>query len=54
MTAGTGFSKINEFMVFVTRNIASSSKIESDDRLIAWGDEFRKGALKIVDYSKEE
>ena len=33
MIEGTGFSSVNEFIVFVMRSLASSGKLKDDDRL---------------------
>ncbi|MGC9444792.1 MAG: CopG family transcriptional regulator [Candidatus Methanospirareceae archaeon] len=33
MIEGTGFSSVNEFIVFVMRSLASSGKLKEDDRL---------------------
>ena len=33
MTAGTGFSSVTEFIVFVMRTLASGGEIEPEDRL---------------------
>jgi predicted CopG family antitoxin len=33
MTKGTGFSSVTEFMVFVMRNLASSSEMMGEDKL---------------------
>ncbi len=35
MIAGTGFSSVNEFIVFVMRTLASSGEIKGEDRLTA-------------------
>ena len=54
MIAGTGFSSVNEFIVFVMRNLASSGEIRGEDNLTA--DEVRaiRERLKRLGYLKEE
>ncbi len=54
MIAGTGFSSVNEFIVFVMRNLASSGEIRGEDNLTA--DEVRaiRERLKKLGYLKEE
>ena len=54
MIAGTGFSSVNEFIVFVMRNLASSGEIKGEDNLTA--DEVRaiRERLKKLGYLKEE
>ena len=54
MIAGTGFSSVNEFIVFVMRSLASSGEITSRDNLTA--DEVRaiRERLKKLGYLKEE
>ncbi|UCG95429.1 MAG: CopG family transcriptional regulator [archaeon] len=37
---GTGFSSVNEFVVFVVRNVASGGRIKDEDKLTA--NEIRK------------
>ena len=54
MIAGTGFSSVNEFIVFVMRNLASSGEIRGEDNLTA--DEVRaiRERLRKLGYLKEE
>ena len=54
MIAGTGFSSVNEFIVFVMRNLASSGEISGEDNLTA--DEVRaiRERLKKLGYLKDE
>jgi hypothetical protein len=54
MIADTGFSSVNEFIVFVMRSLALSGDIKGEDRLTA--DEVRaiKERLKKLGYLKEE
>ena len=54
MIAGTGFSSVNEFIVFVMRNLASSGEIKGEDNLTA--DEVRaiRERLRRLGYLKEE
>jgi hypothetical protein len=52
--AGTGFSSVNEFIVFVMRSIASGGEISSEDRLT--GEEIKavRERLKRLGYLREE
>lgn len=52
--AGTGFSSVTEFIVFVMRTLASDEKIKPEDRLTA--EEVRKirKRLKRLGYLKEK
>ena len=54
MIAGTGFSSVNEFIVFVMRSLASSGEIRGEDDLTA--DEVRsiRERLRRLGYLKEE
>ena len=54
MISDTGFSSVNEFIVFVMRNLASSGEIKGEDNLTA--DEVRaiRERLKKLGYLKEE
>ena len=54
MIAGTGFSSVNEFIVFVMRTVASGGGIKGEDRLT--GEEVRaiRERLKKLGYLKEE
>lgn len=54
MISDTGFSSVNEFIVFVMRNLASSGEIRGEDNLTA--DEVRaiRERLKRLGYLKEE
>jgi metal-responsive CopG/Arc/MetJ family transcriptional regulator len=54
MIAGTGFSSVNEFIVFVMRSLASSGGIRDEDELTA--DEVRsiRERLRRLGYLKEE
>ena len=54
MIDGTGFSSVNEFIVFVMRSLASSGEIRGEDNLTA--DEVRaiRERLKRLGYLKEE
>ena len=54
MIAGTGFSSVNEFIVFVMRTLASAGEIKGDDSLTA--DEVRaiRERLRRLGYLKEE
>jgi metal-responsive CopG/Arc/MetJ family transcriptional regulator len=52
--AGTGFSSVSEFIIFVLRNVTSGGEIETEDRLTA--DEIRavRERLKKLGYLQEE
>jgi hypothetical protein len=54
MVAGTGFSSVTEFIVFVMRTLATVGEIEPEDRLTA--EEVRKirERLKRLGYLEEE
>ena len=54
MIEGTGFSSVNEFIVFVMRTLASGGEIRSEDRLTT--DEVRAIRERLVrlGYLKEE
>ncbi len=49
MVAGTGFSSVNEFIVFVTRTLASTGAIEGADTLSAEDARVRKQGTMRVD-----
>ena len=52
--AGTGFSSVNEFIVFVMRSIASGVEISSEDRLTAEEIKAVRERLKRLGYLQEE
>ena len=54
MVAGTGFSSVTEFIVFVMRTLAAGGEIEPEDGLTA--EEVRKirARLKRLGYIEEE
>ena len=54
MVAGTGFSSVTEFIVFVMRTLAAGGEIELEDKLTA--EEVRKirQRLKRLGYLEEE
>jgi hypothetical protein len=54
MIAGTGFTSVNEFIVFVLRSLASTGKIKEEDSLTA--DEVKeiRERLKRLGYLREE
>jgi len=54
MIAGTGFSSVNEFIVFVMRNLASSGEIKGDDNLTAEEVRAIRERLRRLGYLKEE
>ena len=54
MIAGTGFSSVNEFIVFVMRNLASSGEIKGEDNLTAEEVRAIRERLKRLGYIKEE
>lgn len=53
MVAGTGFSSVTEFIVFVMRTLAADGEVEPEDRLTV--EEVRKirGRLKRLGYLEE-
>ncbi len=54
MITGTGFSSINEFIVFVMRNLASSGEIRGEDNLTAEEVRAIRERLRRLGYLKEE
>lgn len=54
MIVGTGFSSVNEFIVFVMRNLASGGEIKGEDRLTAEEVRAIRERLKKLGYLKEE
>ena len=54
MIAGTGFSSVNEFIVFVMRTLASGGEIEGEDRLTSEEVRAIRERLKKLGYLKEE
>ena len=54
MISGTGFSSVNEFIVFVMRNLASSGEIKGEDNLTAEEVRAIRERLKKLGYLKEE
>lgn len=54
MILGTGFSSVNEFIVFVMRTMASGGKIEGEDRLTSEEIRAIRERLKKLGYLKEE
>ncbi len=54
MIAGTGFSSVNEFIVFVMRTLASSGEIKDEDRLTAEEVRAIRERLQRLGYLKEE
>lgn len=54
MIADTGFSSVNEFIVFVMRNLASSGEIKGEDNLTAEEVRAIRERLKRLGYIKEE
>lgn len=54
MIDGTGFSSVNEFIVFVMRTLASSGDIVPDDRLSASEVKAIRERLRKLGYIKEE
>ena len=54
MIEGTGFSSVNEFIVFVMRTLASGGEILGGDRLTAKEVEAIRQRLKRLGYLKEE
>jgi metal-responsive CopG/Arc/MetJ family transcriptional regulator len=53
MIAGTGFSSVNEFIVFVMRSLASSGEIRGEDRLSAEEVRAIRERLRRLGYLKE-
>jgi hypothetical protein len=54
MIADTGFSSVNEFIVFVMRSLASSGQIKGEDSLTAGEVRAIRERLKKLGYLKEE
>ena len=54
MIASTGFSSVNEFIVFVMRSLASSGEIKGEDSLTAEEVSAIRERLKKLGYLKEE
>lgn len=54
MIAGTGFSSVTEFIVFVMRTLASSGEIRGEDRLTAEEVRAIRERLRKLGYLKEE
>ena len=54
MIAGTGFSSVNEFIVFVMRTLASGGDIKGEDRLTAVEVRSIRERLKRLGYLKGE
>jgi hypothetical protein len=54
MIAGTGFSSVTEFMVFVMRTLASSGEIKGEDRLTAEEVRAIRERLRRLGYLAEE
>jgi hypothetical protein len=54
MILGTGFSSVNEFIVFVMRNLASSGEISGEDNLTAEEVRAIRERLRKLGYLKEE
>lgn len=54
MVAGTGFSSVSEFIVFVMRTLVSSGEIRSKDNLTAEEVRAIRERLKRLGYLKEE
>jgi hypothetical protein len=54
MIVGTGFSSVNEFIVFVMRTLASGGEIKGEDRLTAEEVRSIRERLKKLGYLKEE
>ncbi len=54
IVAGTGFSSVNEFIVFVMRSIASGGEISSEDRLTVEEIKTVRERLKKLGYLQEE
>ena len=54
MIAGTGFSRVNEFIVFVMRTLASGGEIKDEDRLTEKEVRSIRKRLKRLGYLKGE
>ncbi len=54
MVAGTGFSSVSEFIVFVMRTLVSSGEIRSKDNLTAEEVRAIRERLRRLGYLKEE
>ena len=54
MIAGTGFSSVNEFIVFVMRSLASSGEITGRDNLTTEEVRAIRERLRKLGYLKEE
>lgn len=54
MIRDTGFSSVNEFIVFVMRTLASGGKISSEDTLTAEEVKAIRERLRRLGYLKEE
>ena len=54
MIADTGFSSVNEFIVFVMRTLASNGEIKEGDRLTAEEVKAIRERLSRLGYLKEE
>jgi len=53
MIAGTGFSSVTEFIVFVMRNLASGGEIKGEDRLTAEEVKAIRERLRRLGYLQE-
>jgi len=53
MTAGTGFSSVTEFIVFVMRTLASGGEISGEDRLTQEEVRAIRERLRRLGYLKE-
>jgi metal-responsive CopG/Arc/MetJ family transcriptional regulator len=53
MIKDTGFSSVNEFIVFVMRTIASGSEMKKEDNLTAEEVNAIRGRLKKLGYLKD-
>lgn len=54
MVAGTGFSSVTEFMVFVMRTLVSDTGITTEDKLMAEEVRQIRERLKRLGYLEEE
>jgi Arc/MetJ-type ribon-helix-helix transcriptional regulator len=54
MVAGTGFSSVTEFIVFVMRTLAAGEEVEPEDRLTAEEVQKVRQRLKKLGYLEEE
>ena len=54
MIAGTGFSSVSEFIVFVMRTLASGGEIRDEDRLTAEEVKAIRERLRRLGYMREE